>query len=738
MPQVPNDGHGPQPHPPTASAQLPTITGAPGNANLPRVAGPIPGEPIARSEGEGVDFIAFCHSIRRRWLVSVGVGLMLAALAATLLWIFVPVRIEAETLLRAQRSQPSIVGKSRTESDKEFEVYKQTQVSLIKSPFVLGAALSQPGVHELEMVRNENEPLAWLEDEIRVSFIGDSEILRIGLRGEDEDETKQIVKAVQDAFMDEVVFAERKEALVRSDILKRNYRQNVTSIKEKTDELFKLQEQLGTSDSRLAQMNEEFALEELASLRRNIDRKRLQLDEVNRQLVLLVQTQGAAEYEPSVALIENEMSRDRRYAELKDAVAQLEAQIQYYTGGAVRSVPGLEQMKTELAFMKSQIRRLQKEMTPGVVERLRLVAGQHPESSQHDIQSLQINQRILMQQLAEDENRFIEKEGEVRAMGGRSADLVARSEELASLQATTNQLRLEIDALELNLQREPRIQVVQPPIVPELGSFRWKVLQVVLAAGMVLALSVLGIAAWDYQTKRLNSRKHLVDSGALRVLGAVPALSRPGTVTGVLEDAVGSIRASLMYHRDKDPIHAVLVTSALGQEGKTTVASQLAVSLAKAGRNTLLVDGDIRNPQQHNVFGLPMDSGLCELLRGEATIEHVVQATQQDQLSLLPAGRYDDSAMRAMSNSALASTLNTDDRFDFVVVDAGPVLTGPEALLLGQHADAAVLSVRQDVSRMPKIVEACDRLRSVGIRIIGSVVNGGSPDIRRKEKPANS
>jgi capsular exopolysaccharide synthesis family protein len=177
-----------------------------------------------------------------------------------------------------------------------------------------------------------------------------------------------------------------------------------------------------------------------------------------------------------------------------------------------------------------------------------------------------------------------------------------------------------------------------------------------------------------------------------------------------------------------------MVSSALGQEGKTTVASQLAVSFARSGRRTLLVDGDIRNPQQHVVLGMPMGQGLCDLLRSDVTLDDVVKPTPAEGLWFLGAG-YRDLATDQYMASAVMSKLFAElrDRFDLIVLDTGPVLTSPDAMLLGQHADATVISLRRDVSRLPKVLEACDRLRSVGVHIAGAVLNGASADVRESE-----
>ena len=182
-----------------------------------------------------------------------------------------------------------------------------------------------------------------------------------------------------------------------------------------------------------------------------------------------------------------------------------------------------------------------------------------------------------------------------------------------------------------------------------------------------------------------------------------------------------------------------MITSAVGQEGKSTVASQLAVSLARSGLRTVLVDGDVRKPSQHAVFGLPPDRGLCDVLRNQAELQSVVQATPAENLWILPAGRCDQVAFQALAGPALAGLMQQlKDQFDFVVVDSGPVLTGPESMIFGQHVDGAVISTRRDISQLPKVEDAYSRLRSVGIPVIGTVVNGIAAETRQRLIPVAS
>ena len=115
------------------------------------------------------------------------------------------------------------------------------------------------------------------------------------------------------------------------------------------------------------------------------------------------------------------------------------------------------------------------------------------------------------------------------------------------------------------------------------------------------------------------------------------------------------------------------------------MASQLAVSLARFGLKTVLVDGDVRKPSQHAVFGLPPDRGLCEAPRNQVELQAVVQATPAENLWILTAGRCDQVAFQALAGPGLAGLMQQlKDQFDFIVVDSGPVLTGPEPVIFGQ------------------------------------------------------
>jgi Mrp family chromosome partitioning ATPase len=125
------------------------------------------------------------------------------------------------------------------------------------------------------------------------------------------------------------------------------------------------------------------------------------------------------------------------------------------------------------------------------------------------------------------------------------------------------------------------------------------------------------------------------------------------------------------------------------------------------------------------LFDMPLSSGVCEVLRGEAEIEAVVHPAQVEGMWVMLAGRYDQAAIAALAKetaSALFRTLRAD--YDFVVVDTGPALAFADTMLMGSHADAAVMSILRDVSQIPKVYEARERLEAIGVMVLGGVVGG--------------
>jgi succinoglycan biosynthesis transport protein ExoP len=246
-----------------------------------------------------------------------------------------------------------------------------------------------------------------------------------------------------------------------------------------------------------------------------------------------------------------------------------------------------------------------------------------------------------------------------------------------------------------------------------------------------LLLACLGIAYLEFLGRRLNGPNQLDEGLGIRVVGTLPPLNArrmmnpKHPLVAQLTESIDSVRTALMHDSTSKARQVVLVTSPASKEGRTTVASQLAASLARAGRRTLLIDGDLRHPALHLLFDVPLEDGLCEVLRAEADVTDVVRPTHAEGLWLMTAGYCDADAVHAMATDQIQPIFEKlRSEYDFVIIDGAPVLGLSDSLMMGQHCDGALLSVLRDQTSVPSIYKASELLRDVGVRLIGSVVNG--------------
>jgi capsular exopolysaccharide synthesis family protein len=269
---------------------------------------------------------------------------------------------------------------------------------------------------------------------------------------------------------------------------------------------------------------------------------------------------------------------------------------------------------------------------------------------------------------------------------------------------------------------------------PSLSGGNSKAQQLAISSVGGVAAFVLGclmVGYVEFRSRRLNGPDEVNEGLGIRVIGTLPSLSSRHAldplhpIVAQLTESIDGVRTILMHDSTAKRRQVVLVTSAATMEGRTTVASQLAASLARAGRRTLLVDGDLRRPALHALFDVPLEDGLCEVLRAEVDVHDVIRPTHAEGLWLLTAGYCDIDAIHALATEQMQPVFDKlRTEYDFVIIDGAPVVGMSDALIFGQYSDGAILSVRRDYSQMPKINQAAELLRDVGIRIIGAVVNG--------------
>ena len=191
-------------------------------------------------------------------------------------------------------------------------------------------------------------------------------------------------------------------------------------------------------------------------------------------------------------------------------------------------------------------------------------------------------------------------------------------------------------------------------------------------------------------------------------------------------EAFKSLRtAFLMASPERAPRH-VVITSCEALEGKSTVATNLAIALTQLGRQVVIVDADLRRPRVHKVLGIPNDLGLSSFLSGNADAADVLQETVIPNLHVVTSGPLPPNPSELLASKALETFLEKLDEqgsFDHIFFDSPPLLQMADAVLLANRMDATILVTREGRTTHQALASGAKRLRQSHARILGAVLN---------------
>jgi hypothetical protein len=300
-----------------------------------------------------------------------------------------------------------------------------------------------------------------------------------------------------------------------------------------------------------------------------------------------------------------------------------------------------------------------------------------------------LQQRItLLKEVETQLDAEVKRLGEkTRRMGSQVMDLEEFKSEISLTEDMTKRAMAEVETLGYEIEAPPRVYRLEEAVVTRTNDLPRVLKMAGMAGGGVFALILLIVSWLEYQARRVSTGDDVVHGLGLPLVGALPALPERSRRLGaassardrqwqnLLTESVDATRTMLLHSARQGALRVVMVTSALSGEGKTSLACHLATSLARSGRKTLLLDGDLRHPSAHRLFELPLEPGFSEVLRGETSLADAARATQANGLWLMSAGRCDAQAIQALAQDGIGNIFRSlKEQYDFIVVDSSPVL----------------------------------------------------------------
>ncbi|PSB62157.1 lipopolysaccharide biosynthesis protein, partial [Chroococcidiopsis cubana CCALA 043] len=266
---------------------------------------------------------------------------------------------------------------------------------------------------------------------------------------------------------------------------------------------------------------------------------------------------------------------------------------------------------------------------------------------------------------------------------------------------------------------------------------------IILAAGILLSvvLSSGTVAVLEIKDTSVKTLKEARELFGYTFLGAIPSLTKKAAADGKnaeattialpvrdtprapIAEAFRMLQANLKFS-SSDKLKVILVTSSVPGEGKSTVSANLGAAIAQLGNRVLIVDADMRRPRQHHIWEKANTEGLSDAIVGQVDYQSAIKEVLP-KLHILTAGATPPNPVALLDSVQITSLIdNFAKSFDFVIIDAPPVLVAADALMLGKMTDGLLMVARPGVVSSNTATTAKDLLQSSGQKVLGLVVNG--------------
>ncbi|MGO9815431.1 MAG: polysaccharide biosynthesis tyrosine autokinase [Isosphaeraceae bacterium] len=686
------------------------------------------------------------RALKRRLALALGLAILVSGVSTLAAWFLLPPpndQAQAKVLVRA--ATPQIMWKTidaEAERD-ESQRYQKSQLIQIKGRFVINTALGQRGISDLNMIREQARPAEWLTENLQAQFLQGTEVLQVSLDGKDPVELARLVNAVTNTYIEEVANGDLKRRVQRRELLKNLSNTKFAEMKSRRDALRTLAQRAGSDDRQTLILKQQYAIELGTDVRKDLREVQSQ----KRKLEAMIKVQRPeALHETAAPMVSNDdvarlIEQDQEVSDLKAKLAAASDRLESeatYTGRVARKSglnPALKTLRDEVDLIYKQLERKRKAIRPSVIRQL-----QNPQGDGQSVKGGSLEQQLavlteLEASLQEEIKNFSQMD---QVLTDNTLDVQDNKEELKQIEDAATKIASEVEKLNVELQAPPRISLIEDAIPPTTRNVKkWYTMFGGISLGSFLG-TLIAIAFLELQTRKIDSADEVVGDLGLAVVGSLPMLPARARRNGVMAhqekdrywyslllESIDATRTMLIHAARSGSHRVIMITSALPGEGKTSVASHLATSLARSGQKTLLIDADLRCPSIHRLFDLTPNPGLSELLRGEVAFDDVIVSTAVEELKVITAGKCDPQTLRILSQGGLGGLFaRLKEQYDFVIVDSSPILPVADAQIIAQQVDAVLFSILADVSRKTKIQAAYQRISALGVKVLGAVVTG--------------
>ena len=713
--------------------------------------------PTAEQAASPISIRSVFRAARRYWWLILALWAVGSAGLGAAIYLKVRPQFRAMSLLQVNPNMMDLYGGGH--SNGNGPDYMQTHVELIKSPTVLSAAIEDEKISKLQRIKFAGDAIQELTKVVQVSVVSNTKLIEVSMMSPSNAEAADIVNAVVTAFMAANKTWSNRSVTDQIAKLKNHYdelqgeiRRIEGDIKTATARGAKLLpervvRQNNLDDPARADKAPEVSFDvahyhkmandcmttktELVMAEARLAAARAAAEAANREVAVI----GAMP--PSSALINQRVNSDPEMVALLQKQQAAMKKVQRAAAGArvPQSDPAVMRASQEYQTLENEIIALRLRKRQMFEVDLATNPSDNAMTPDKEVRKIEaeVQQLIVKKNALESQLSTLKIEGNQQQTDQVEVQFLV--DDRRARENSADQIRKRLDQLNydrIDSERIFKLSDARPegrPIsdkrIQYLAMTPFGVLAVVLGLAVLLEIRSGRVADPEFLSNRM---RHEVFS-----IAPLPSVRpRLGSDNSKAEQrlarfvqSLDHLRVALCEGGTSGEGRCVMITSATGGEGKTTLSAHLAARCANAGTSTLLIDADLRRASLGRLLDVPAGTGLGDVLAGQAELDANLVTIQAGGFHFLSAGTPGIDPTRVLKSNRLAELIGQlRQMYDLIIIDTPPVLPVADALILGRWADGAVMAARYDASRVPLVERANRQIVAAGIPVLGVVVNG--------------
>lgn len=299
-----------------------------------------------------------------------------------------------------------------------------------------------------------------------------------------------------------------------------------------------------------------------------------------------------------------------------------------------------------------------------------------------------------------------------------------------------NQLVLSLKNISSELRGVDNVIMVDTASIPEKPSKPNIILNIGLSFLLGLMLSICLVILIDYLDQRIKDKSELKELIHLPILGEIPNFSSINinnednylfanvSPKSLPSEAINILRTNLQFCNVNSNLKKILITSSSPSEGKSTIISNLGISIALTNKKVVIIDCDMRKPRIHRLFSLSNIIGLSHILSNQAELEECLQSSGIENLSILTAGVIPPNPSELISSNGMKMLLDRlSSNFDFILIDSPPLPLVADSQVLSTFVDGTIIVTKFGYTTKSALINTKEILDGLNTNVIGVLLN---------------